>query len=335
MLYAALVLVCSIPVYYLAISMLWQYELNEHNIILTPEAGREDQLLIVGAVTLLTVLFFMLLLGGLVLLNRSMSGRLWKPFYHTLDRIRDFSLEKQDTIVFEETDIEEFAELNQRLDKLIAGNIAIYNQQKAFADNASHELQTPLAIIQSKLDLLLQSAPLTNEQYTIIGDVNKALARVSRINKNLLLLAKIENSQFMEKESIDISALLENILLQLATIAGSKQITITPVLQPGIEVTGNPVLIEILLNNLIINAIRYSAGDSEVSVQLSVHQLIISNPGSEPLQQEQLFKRFSTSSSQQPGTGLGLALVKEICYRYNWQVSYAFENRQHIFSLAF
>src|SRR5690349_15813406 len=138
MIYAAVVLACSIPVYYVAISRLWQYELDEHNIMLTPEAGREDSFLIIGAVTLLTVLFFILLLGGFILLNRSISKQLWQPFYSSLTRIRNFDLNKQRAIAFEPTSIAEFAELNQSLDRLIAGNIAAYTQQKEFADNASH-----------------------------------------------------------------------------------------------------------------------------------------------------------------------------------------------------
>jgi signal transduction histidine kinase len=333
--YAGLVLAVSIPVYYLAISILWKYEQDEHNIVLTPEAGREDRFLIIGAVTLLTVIFFALLLGGFILLNRRISGRLWQPFYKSLAKIKDFDLNQNSTIDFDKSDIAEFAELNESLHKLITGNMAAFNQQKEFADNASHELQTPLAIIQSKLELLLQSQSLTTEQYNIIEDALKALARASRIKKNLLLLTKIENSQFMEKESINISDLLTTMIPQLATISAGKQIELKTHLQPGIEIAGNPILVEILLNNLIINAIRHSAAGSVVSIDLSTNSLIISNPGMQALQSAQLFKRFATASSQQPGTGLGLALVKQICNRYNWNIRYAFTDKQHIFSLYF
>jgi signal transduction histidine kinase len=335
MLYAGLVLAVSIPVYYLAINMLWKYELDEHHIILTPEDDREDRFIIIGAVMLLTVLFFALLLVGFVLLNRRISGRLWQPFYKSLAKIKDFDLTQNNTIDFEKSDIAEFAELNESLHKLIAGNMAAFNQQKEFADNASHELQTPLAIIQSKLELLLQNQSLTTEQYNIIEDALKALARASRIKKNLLLLTKIENSQFMEKESINISDLLTTMIPQFATISAGKQIDLKTDIQPGIEIAGNPILVEILFNNLIINAIRHSAADNVVFIDLSTNSLVISNPGMQPLQSAQLFKRFATASSKQPGTGLGLALVKQICNRYNWNIRYAFTDNQHVFSLHF
>lgn len=333
--YAALVLAISIPVYYMAINILWKYEQEEHQIILTPEAGREDRLLIVGAVTLLTVLFFALLLSGFIFLNRRISQRLWQPFYDSLAKIKNFSLEQNKPVVFEKAAIDEFAELNQSLDKLITGNIAAYTQQKEFAENASHELQTPLAIVQSKLELLMQSQQLTTEQYNIIEDALKALSRVSRVNKNLLLLTKIENSQYMEKDAIEVTELLTNLIPQFETIAAGKQIKFITQLQPAVTITGNRALVEILLNNLITNAIRHSAAGSEIILQLTHNSFIISNPGNRSLQTEQLFKRFAAATIQQPGTGLGLAIIKQICNRYNWLIQYAFNNGQHVFSLVF
>ncbi len=143
----------------------------------------------------------MLLLGGFVWLNRKISHRLWQPFYKSLEKIKSFDLNTNTKVEFGQTDIIEFAELNDKPDKLITGSVATYHQQKEFADNASHELQTPLAIVQSKLEMLEQSSSLTGDQYKIIEETLQALTRVNRINKNLLLLNNgIENSQFMERE---------------------------------------------------------------------------------------------------------------------------------------
>jgi len=206
--YAGIVLACSIPVYYFAISELWQYELDEHNIVLTPEAGREDTFLIIGAITLLTVFFFALLLGGFVWLNRKISRGLWQPFYNTLKKIKEFDLSSLKQVEFDTSKIIEFEELNNSIGKLLDRNVAVFRQQKEFTENASHELQTPLAIVQSKLDLLLQDEGISSGQSQIIEQANNALSRVSRINKNLLLLAKIENQQFLEKQLIDVAKAL-------------------------------------------------------------------------------------------------------------------------------
>ena len=333
MTYAGLVLVCSIPAYYFIFSRLWAYELNEHNVVVTAEASREDSFLIISFVTGLTVLFFALLIIGLILVNRRISSRLWQPFYQSLSQIRHFDLNQQQQVTFEETDIDEFSELNQSLHKLIAGNVAVYNQQKEFADNASHELQTPLAIIQSKLDLLLQSQSLTDDQYNIIEEANKALARVARINKNLLLLTKIENSQFMEKEPINLSVLLQNTLSAFSHFSEDKQLSLQTDILPDRMVDGNKILIEILLNNLLTNAIRYTPANGQIIIDLTNNHLSIANTGTAPLKQEQLFKRFGTTSSQTPGTGLGLALVKQISSRYGWDIHYAFGNGLHTFTV--
>lgn len=331
--YAGVVLACSIPVYYFFLSELWQYEMAEHDIILTEKAGREDSFLIIGTVTVLTVLFFGLLLGGLVLLNRRISRKLWQPFYDSLTKIKDFDLNRQKAVSFEETDITEFAELNKHLHKLISSTVSAYNQQKEFADNASHELQTPLAIIQSKLDLLLQSKSLTDEQYNIIEDAYKALTRVGRINKNLLLLTRIDNSQYMDKELLDLSELTERSIVAFGQFAEAKQLILKSRILKNTKVQGNRELVEILVNNLLNNAIRHSAPNTTIYITLSEKELVFANQGSESLSQEQLFKRFGVASSKTPGTGLGLALVKQISDRYNWRVSYAFADSHHTFSL--
>lgn len=333
--YAGIVLALSVPVYYVAISKLWQYELDEHNIMLTPEAGQEDTYLILGAVTLLTIFFFMLLLGGFVWLNRKVSGLIWQPFYKTLSIIKSFDLNARRNISFPKTDILEFAELNQGLDKLITGSIDAYNQQKEFADNASHELQTPMAIIQSKLEMLQQSSTLTNDQYTLIEQSLQALARVNRVNKNLLLLTRIENSQFMDQELLSLSDLLTELLSLSLNFAENKMISLRSDIERGFEVKANRGLVEIMLNNLLTNAIRHGIPGSSIAVILGESRLVIRNSGSEPLQQEQLFRRFAAASSQAPSTGLGLAIVKQISERYGWKVGYDFINDEHVFSLSF
>lgn len=335
LIYAGLVLIGSIPVYYLIISKLWQYEMEEHNIILTEDAAKHDSFMIILAVTSLTALFFVLLLTGFVLLNRNISRRLWRPFYQSLDQIKHFDLNQQTSVEFPRTDIAEFSELNQELDKLISGNVSAYRQQREFADNASHELQTPLAIVQSKLDLLLQSKSLTNDQYNIIEEAFTALTRVSRINKNLLLLTKMENSQFMEKEQVNFSLLLADSITQFASFAEAKDLQMITEIDSDFQVNGNRVLVEILVNNLITNAIRHSATAGKIFVRLGHQELLLKNTGSMELNPDQLFKRFSTASSATPGTGLGLSLVKQICQRYDWSINYSYAEGLHVFSLRF
>ncbi|MBL7696969.1 MAG: HAMP domain-containing histidine kinase [Chitinophagaceae bacterium] len=335
MLYAGLILILSIPIYYLAISILWQYEMDEHHIVLTPEANREDVFLLIIAITSLTVLFFVLLLGGFILINRNIARRLWQPFYISLGSIKKFDLNQAQQVQFQKTDIDEFQELNESLDRLLTANIETYRQQKEFADNASHELQTPLAIARSKLEMLLQSSALNADENKAIEDALQAISRAGRINKNLLLLTKIENSQFMDKEAVNISEQIREIVSHSTYFSEDKGIIINTQVTDNIYVTGNRMLVDILLQNLINNAIRHSPMNGSVSILLDNKQLAVVNSGSNSLDQDKIFERFATASSEVPGTGLGLAIVKQICLRYSWKINYAFDQQKHFFTLRF
>lgn len=299
------------------------------------ETNVEESYETILSIGMVTMLFFGLLLLGFVFINKKISTRLWQPFYVTLQKLKSFDLDKQHEIRFEKTDIAEFEELNAALAKLIQSNIAVYQQQKEFTENASHELQTPLAIIQSKLDIMRQNQTLGREQAQHIDEASKALARASRINKNLLLLAKIENQQYSQRQKINLDALIvENIDL-LSDYAKGKKIQIQSDIKTGVCISANLILVEILVSNLLLNAIKHNVEYGEVIVELSANQLRVGNVGQESLQLDELFKRFSRATPHVPGTGLGLAIVKEICVQHNWQISYTFEVGMHCFSVCF
>ncbi|MGY0036035.1 sensor histidine kinase [Pedobacter sp. NJ-S-72] len=236
---------------------------------------------------------------------------------------------------FKPSDTQEFNELNDSLSRLLTRNVNIYKQQKEFTENVSHELQTPLAIVQSKLDLLFQHAALTDEQYAIVESANTALTRVSRINKNLLLLARIENHQFTDHEPIVLSVLLTDMIDIFKEHLEQKELTLEKTIQPAVKIEANPVLVEVLINNLLINAIRHNSHHQKISVELSGHQLKIMNTGIHTLDADKLFRRFSTTSADTPGSGLGLAIIKQVCDLYQWQISYSFTHNQHVFTINF
>lgn len=299
------------------------------------ETNMEETDETVMAIAGVTVLFLGLLLLGFVVLNRRLSRRMWQPFYGSLKRLRNFNLEGGNDVSFEETDIMEFRELNDELSRLIQKNLAVYRQQKEFTENAAHELQTPLAIIKSKLDLMLQDKQLTGAQYEIVEAIQLTLTRAYRINKNLLLLARIENRQFARDETLSLERLAEECLDVLAEHLENKHIRLQKNIAPGIKVTGNRVLLEVLLNNLLLNAIRHNGLYGELHVSLTAEGLEVANTGKAPLREEALFKRFVPASAEIVGTGLGLAIVREVALLYGWRVGYRFENSFHIFSVRF
>ncbi len=286
-------------------------------------------------IAVVTLLFFLVLVIGFWILNRHLSVKLWKPFRDTLSRLQTFNLNHQTSIEFEPSDILEFEELNEALRKLIEQNISVYRMQKEFTENASHELQTPLAIIKNKLDVLLQKETITDRQYQIIEEINRALTRITRINKNLLLLAKIENNQFEDQQTIDISQLAHQCLEQVAEHADNKNISIQTNIDQHVMVKGNKALIEILANNLLLNAIRHNVQNGQITISLTKNGFNISNTGDTALNKEKLFKRFTVSSSETTSSGLGLAIVQQICHLHHWNIDYRFGNNSHCFSIRF
>ena len=283
-------------------------------------------------ISITTVFLFVLIVGGLLFLNRRLSKSVWKPFREALDQLKTFSLNNQTKIEFSKTDVSEFDELNQSLTKLIEHNVSVYKTQKEFTENASHELQTPLAILKNKLDILLQNQDLTEKQYQIAEEMNRALSRSSRINKNLLLLAKIDNKQF-DSETFHLDEVLNQSLEILQEHFEQKNISVKTEISDNVKVNGNIGLTEVLINNLILNAIRHTSINGSILIRLSQSEFEVSNSGTDKLNGDLLFKRFSRFSKDNNGSGLGLAIVQEICKSQNWTIDYRFENNNHIFSV--
>ena len=283
-------------------------------------------------ISITTVFLFVMIVGGLLFLNRRLSKSVWKPFRETLDQLKTFSLNNQTKIEFSKTDVSEFDELNQSLTKLIEHNVSVYKTQKEFTENASHELQTPLAILKNKLDILLQNQDLTEKQYQIAEEMNRALSRSSRINKNLLLLAKIDNKQF-DSETFHLDEVLNQSLEILQEHFEQKNISVNTEISDNVKVNGNIGLTEVLINNLILNAIRHTSINGSILIRLSQSEFEVSNSGTDKLNGDLLFKRFSRFSKDNNGSGLGLAIVQEICKSQNWTIDYRFENYNHIFSV--
>ncbi|SUX45682.1 sensor histidine kinase [Chryseobacterium indoltheticum] len=309
--------------------------INNKPFLFTVQTNIEESRETIAAIALNTAFFFAIIVVGLLFLNRRLSVVVWNPFRNTLEKLKNFNLNHQSKIEFEKTDTTEFEELHQSLSKLIEHSISVYKTQKEFTENASHELQTPLAIIKHKLDILLQNEDLTSKQYEIVEDINKALTRSSRINKNLLLLAKIENSQFDISENILLNKVIGQSCEMLEEHFHQKNIKVYSSLEMEVFVNGNMSLTEVLINNLIVNAIRHTTQNGIIDMKLVDSSFQITNSGTEKLNEDFLFKRFSRLSADSNGSGLGLAIIYEICKFQNWEIIYTFENDQHIFTVNF
>ncbi|MBS1775774.1 MAG: HAMP domain-containing histidine kinase [Bacteroidetes bacterium] len=295
----------------------------------------EDSREIVSIITGVTILFFCIVAVGLVWLQRKISKRVWQPFSVLLNQLQHFNIGQQSEIDFKTTDILELEQLHQSLKGLITRSVASFKSQKQFTENASHELQTPLALLKMKLDLLLQSPNLTSSEFSWVEDMQRIVSRSAKINRGLLLLFKIENGQFAEMEPVNWQGVFSQRISILTDLATPKNIQVVAEFSKPKDVFANTILVEILVDNLLSNAIRYTSPNGKIFARIFSNYIEVCNPGNLMLDSSILFQRFAKHKESQSSTGLGLAIAKQICQRYAWTISYDFNQGLHIFRVHY
>jgi len=291
---------------------------------------------VIESVVWLFLVMIISMLAGLIAITKRLSNKLWKPFYQTLDLIGNFEIDKMKSIGWPESQIEEFNRLNQSISKLVDRNKQIFKIQKEFVENAAHELQTPLAVFQAKLDVLMQESGYSETQYEILNSLHENLSRLNRLNRNLLLLSKLDNESSLQKEKISLKQRIDQQLPFFHEQAQPKNILIGFQTEKDSEIMANSALFDVLLRNMLLNAVRHNHLNGTIHIELKTNGLCISNTGkATPLSSEQLFQRFSKSDSSETGTGLGLAIVKRIGELHGWSIEYKFVIDLHIFSILF
>lgn len=275
------------------------------------------------------------LLVVLLASNFIISKLVWTPFYKTLEKIKSFDIAKETHVEFDRTRIREFKTLNEVLEKMTEKIASDYRTLKEFTENASHEMQTPLSIIQSKLELMIQSESMDAQKMAEIQVVYESTARLAKLNQALLLLAKIENNQFTESKPIQLDELIKNKLVFFDELIKHKHISVETKLEP-LTIQTHFMLADILVSNLIGNAIKHNVDGGKLSIEIKGKQLVIRNSGN-PLSiaPSQLFQRFRKANPASDSLGLGLAIVKEICAVYHFALEYNYENKAHIISIRF
>ena len=287
-------------------------------------------------IVLVQALLLLLIGAGLVLINRRLSKEIWNPFYATLHKLRHYRMEQEGKLHFGETDIAEFNDLNHTIEQLTERNSAIYQSQKEFTENASHEMQTPLAVLQAKLELLMQTQPLTAEQAELIGALADNNSRLARLNSSLLLLTKIDNNQYGETEALEVTEICRKIVSQIEYQADIKHIAIAAQYQQPIPVQANKALLEILINNLLTNAIRYNYEGGCIVITTTDGTLTVQNTSAAAkLDKDKIFERFHKEGADAKSVGLGLAIVKRIIALYHFAIDYDYKDGWHTFRVRF
>jgi signal transduction histidine kinase len=288
-------------------------------------------------IVLVIVIILAFIITGMIIINRVSSKRLWSPFYKTLAYLRYFEIEKNEAISLSTTSIHEFRDLNDSIFSLVNRSQLAFQSQKTFTENASHEMQTPLAVLQGKIELLMQTVPLTQEQAMFISDLADASQRMNHLNKNLLLLTRIENHQFYGKQAVLVKPVVDRLMELYGPQLIQKNLSTQVILPEDLMILANPTLIEILLSNLISNSIRHNIIGGRIEILSPGNStLLIQNTGCpDSLNMDKLFSRFQKESSEPDSLGLGLAICKTISLVSSFTLNYQFIGGLHSFSLVF
>ncbi len=282
------------------------------------------------------VWLYAVLIITIILINNMVLQRLWKPFYSLLQQLQQFRLGSRQNLPEVDTKTKEFKDLQKSVGLLLNHNIEIYEQQKEFIGNASHELQTPLAIAMNKLELLIEKEDLKENHIQDIADTMHIVERLIRLNKSLLLLSKIENKQFLDEQPVEIHQIIQQGIQDLNEAAEFKKVNILVKKQTEIVFSMDPSLAEILIYNLLRNAIFHNIPQGKVVINIDRNKLSICNTGNPTsLDKTQIFKRFYKFQPKKESTGLGLSIVKAVADLYKIDISYSYLKQNHCFTVKF
>jgi len=288
---------------------------------------------LVRVILLITLTVTLVLLLALLMINRLLLNRLWRPFYTILTRMKSFDVASTADMDDEPTKIDEFVELNASVNAMANRVRKDYRELKSFTDNASHEMMTPLAVINSKLDSLLQTETFTEQQGALLEDIYHATGRLSRLHQSLLLLAKIENNLISDVQEVDIKELVEGKMRHFDELFARDGLTVSADIAP-LNIKMSKFLADILLNNLFSNAVRHNVPNGDIDIVVGNGMLVIANTGKEIHPDTRLFDRFSKSTASE-GMGLGLAITKQICNLYGFTLEHKNTGDKHFFSINF
>ncbi len=302
------------------------YKITVRNLVVESED-------ILVAIVFSNITIFVLAFLFLFFFNTTKNIKLWNPFFTNLEQMKKFSLSSNEEIQLVDSDVLEFSELKDEILLLTSKVKNDYENLKQFTENVSHEMQTPLAIIQAKIDNIINEHDINDKQFEQISSIQKDIQRLKHLNQRVTILTKIDNNQFAKVENVNITKLLEE------KIENFKELEINYISlnsKNDLIASMDIYLADILINNLISNAIKHNFEEKDISITTENKTLVISNYGQNALlHPEKLFLRFYSEVNSVQSSGLGLAILIKICDLYKFDLSYSFSENQHSFTLVF
>ena len=301
-------------------------------VVFTPTIDKAD---LKAAVAYWLAALYAAMVACIVVVNRRSLRRGMRPLQAILAWLDDYRLGERNKEMPQNTSVTEFRRLGEAISRTTKRNEALFEEQKRFTANASHELQTPLAVIQSRLEMLLDDGQLTEQQ---MGEVVKALhtlKALARTNRSLLLLSKIAGGQFTSTEAVSMAGTVDRLLPDMEMIYAHKGITVERRTDGDLVLNMDESLATTLATNLLKNAFTHCNRGGRIAISISTTSMSIANTGQEtPLDGQRIFERFYHTPGNASSTGLGLSIVQAICRLYGISVDYRFERGMHVFNVG-
>lgn len=299
--------------------------------VMTSHIGLDGYSKAVGYI-FITMACLFIFLGSLM--NYFVHRKIWKPFLVNLQRLKSYSVSSSDDLVLAPSTINEFKEMNAVLQDLADKARNEYTALKEFTANASHEIQTPLSIIQSGLESMSQFQ-LQPEVARYVVNAKQATNRLSKVNKGLLLLAKLENNDFPDRKLVNLKDLLNSQIDLAEDLLAFKGLAVSREIRSK-EVYSSPFLLEILVSNMLSNILAHSSQNARVNISLDANAMTFANEGKTlNFPESKLFARFGKGVDTYNGNGLGLSIVKQICVVSDWEIKYSYIGSMHKFEIFF
>lgn len=290
----------------------------------------EDLLQLIILVTV-TMIFLLLLFNYII--NRRLVKKIWQPFYNSIDAIGLYRL--QTALQLPASNIEEIKLLNESVNAMTDRIRHDYQALRSLTENASHEMQTPLAVIHSKVEALMQEMQMSESSLLHLTTIENAAQKLSKLHQSLLLLTKLENRQFLSNEQVNLAAIVRNKVSEWEELLESRGILMT-LHCDEVTLPFHQHLAEIMVGNLFNNAVRHTPPGKRIDIVLEPNSFVITNDAAGgALDATKIFQRFYKADTGTEGTGLGLAIVQEICHLAGFNIQYHYSHQRHEFRINF
>ncbi len=270
-----------------------------------------------------------------LLLTAYLIHKVIAPLNQTIEQLKNSNL-YEDDVVFAASKTKEINDLNQELNEFSTLNKEQYLYQRQYSENLSHELLTPLAVIRTKTELILQNPELRESDLINLDGILQTVGRLSKVNQALILLSKINNNQFIDEEEVNLKELINDSLENFEDQIRKKQITVRVDLSEASAIRSNLNLLHILIGNLVKNAVFHNIENGSITITLKENALIIRNTGlKSQIDTDDFFQRFVSLKKSKDSIGLGLAIVKQICLFLEYEITYQTEDDIHEIRVKF